>query len=231
VLILALNEAAGEYPGLGIVAETLRAAGYDLCDGEVTAAMRMIFSNDRKGRICRPARMPVGGLFGLVKVFSLAAVIFVTASGAEEPIRQDSLFRIERSKNANIVQYDARVGPDGKLLAEKAVVAYWIRLAEQGQVKELSWLQRTFAYGFDIRLGPDRESATLKMAADFGHPITVQRDGDDYRALMQIDGEPAWLERIFVQTSNQGLSKNIDFVELFGTALADGSPRRERLTP
>ena len=61
---------------------------------------------------------------------------------------RQGLFRIERSKNANIIQYDAQVRPDGKLDKKNPVVGYWIRLAEQGQEQELTWLQNKFAFGF-----------------------------------------------------------------------------------
>ena len=58
----------------------------------------------------------------------LALICFPALVLAQTPDRQH-LFKIERSKNANIVQYDAQVGPDGKLLKKEPVVAYWIRLA------------------------------------------------------------------------------------------------------
>ena len=106
---------------------------------------------------------------------------------AETPARQN-LFKIERSKNANIIQYDAQVEPDGKLQKKAPVVAYWVRLAEQGQVQELSWVQRKFAFGFNAKLDPNRERVELDMAADFGRPIIVIRNGDEYRATAPIDG-------------------------------------------
>ena len=41
-----------------------------------------------------------------------------------------SLFVIERSKNANVVQYDARLTADGVLDPKEPVKVYWILLAE-----------------------------------------------------------------------------------------------------
>ena len=169
--------------------------------------------------------------FGQTLIACLFIVGWTGASGVDAPFKRDALFHIERSKNANIVQYVVQVGSDGKLHPRRPVVVYWVRLAEQGQEKRLSWIQKTFAYGFDASLGPERETVELRMVAGFGRSITVQRDGDDYKALARIDGEPAWLERIYVQSSKKGLSKNIDFVDLFGTTVADGTKRRERLTP
>ena len=113
-------------------------------------------------------------------------------------VSRQHLFKIERSKNANIVQYDAQVESDGKLVKREPVVGYWIRLAEQGQVQKLSWVQRTFAFGFKAKLDSSREAAQLDMAADFGQPIMVVRNGDEYRATFSIEEAPSYLDKIFI---------------------------------
>ena len=99
--------------------------------------------------------------------------------GAE--LERDALFHIERNKNANIIQYDAQVKPDGMLDSREPVVGYWIRLAEQGQVKELIWIEKKFAYGFTTKLNKGENTATLDMAADIGRTILVKRDGEGVR--------------------------------------------------
>src|SRR4030043_353480 len=74
---------------------------------------------------------------------------------------QPSLFIIERSKNANVVHYDARLTADGKLDPKEPVIAYWILLAEDGRRKGLSWIEKKMAYGFTIK--PDRSVKGYKM--------------------------------------------------------------------
>jgi len=149
---------------------------------------------------------------------------------AETPVSQ-SLFKIERSKNANIIQYDAQVGADGKLMKKDPVVGYWIRLAEQGQVQELSWVQRTFAFGFKAKLDRDREGAKLDMAADFGQPIMVVRNGDEYRATFSIEEAPSYLDKIFIQASGKGMSITIEYIEMFGKDIKTGEARYQKFLP
>ena len=149
---------------------------------------------------------------------------------AETPARQ-SLFKIERSKNANIIQYDAQVGSDGKLVKKEPVVGYWIRLAEQGQVQELSWVQRTFAFGFKAKLDSSREAAQLDMSADFGQPIMVVRNGDEYRATFSIEEEPSYLDKIFIQASGKGMSITIEYIEMFGKDIKTGEARYQKFLP
>ena len=144
---------------------------------------------------------------------------------------RQSLFRIERSKNANILQYDAQIGPDGKLNKKEPVIVYWVRLAEQGQVKELSWIQRKFAFGF--KTVTDRKSGliTLHMAADIGQPIRVQHIDGAYRAMVDIDGNPSQLEKIYIQASKKGMSITVEFVEIYGIDLDTGDETYIRFVP
>jgi len=149
---------------------------------------------------------------------------------ADTPARQH-LFHIERSKNANIVQYDAQVGADGRLFKKEPVVGYWIRLAEQGQVKELSWVQRTFAFGFDTKLDKSRESAELHMKADVGRKINIIRNGDEYRATIMIDGALSYFEKMYIDASRNGMSLKVRFVELYGEDMQTGEVSYEKFVP
>ena len=160
----------------------------------------------------------------------LALIFFPALVLAQTPDRQH-LFKIERSKNANIVQYDAQVGSDGKLLKKEPVVAYWIRLAEQGQVEKLSWIQRTFAYGFKAKLDRNREIAELDMSADFGRPIIVIREGGQYRATAPIDCSQSYLEKIFIQAQGKGISVTVEYIELFGEDMKTGESRYQKFVP
>jgi len=163
----------------------------------------------------------------LLMVFAVCLPMLVPAEG----LNQQGLFKIERSKNANIIQYDAQVRPDGRLDRKKPVVAYWIRLAEQGQVKKLSWIQRTFAYGFKADLNDDRQSASLRMAADFGRLIKVKKFGQLYGATIDIDGKPSRLEKIYIDASGKGLFVTVNYIELFGSDLIFGESTYEKFFP
>ena len=162
----------------------------------------------------------------------LALALFcIPLLARDETLTSQPLFHIERSKNANIVQYDAQVEADGKLFKKKPVVGYWIRHNEQGQKQSLSWLQRTFAYGFDTKLDKGRESAELNMKADVGQVIKIVREGDIYRAIITIDGAPSYFEKMYIDATRHGLSLDVRYVELFGVDIKSGEARYEKLHP
>jgi hypothetical protein len=166
--------------------------------------------------------------FIVVLIFAL----FLPVPAASGPGSESyPLFRIERSKNANIVQYDLQLAPDGTLFKDEPVKVYWLRLAEQGQVKKLSWLQRVFAYGFKARPSDQPDSVDLFMTADIGQPVRVQRLDGSYRATIRIDDQLVLLEKIFVQAKDSGLATIVEYIELFGTRADDGEMISERLIP
>ena len=167
----------------------------------------------------------ISRLAGLLMI----ALLCVTAPvHAESPARQH-LFKIERSKNANIVQYDVQVNADGSLFRKEPVVAYWIRLAKQGQVEELSWAQRVFAFGFEATFKPVTGDVVLKMNADIDRVITIVDDGEKYRARALIDGSDAYLERAYIRSSRKGLFFDVEYIELFGEDVNTADPRYEKL--
>lgn len=142
-------------------------------------------------------------------------------------LSRQHLFRVERSKNANIVQYDAQIDSSGNLFHAEPVIAYWIRLAEQGQVKELSWAQWTFAYGFDTTFISRSGLVALNMNADIDRRISVVHDGENFRAATTIDGGNAYLERVFVRSDRSGLFVSLESIELYGEDIRTAEDRYE----
>ena len=177
-------------------------------------------------------KMPNRNTLTVVQTWAvlLTLALLSTSLLAQDPVIHP-LFKIERSKNANIIQYDARSGADGSLMKKDPVVGYWIRLNEQGQRMELTWTQRTFAFGFKTRLAKDRQSAEVDMVADLGAPVSVIREGDIYRATAPIDGRTSYLEKIYIKASGKGIKVNVEYVETFGKDVETGEDRYQKIVP
>ena len=166
-------------------------------------------------------------------VLSLALLSPAISSAQEfgkKPDR-DELFYIERNKNANIVQYDAQLGPNGLLSSKQPVVAYWVRLAEQGQVKELNWIQSKFAYGFKANLNKDENTVKLQMVAIPDRTIMVRLVDGDYRAIADINGVECYVDKLFIHAAGEGLSTKVSYIELYGVPVNNNEPQYERFHP
>lgn len=164
----------------------------------------------------------------LLSFAPLAAFVLASAVNAQTP-ETEPLFRIERSKNANVVQYDAVLQPDGSLDRDNPVDAYWLRLAKDGSRKELTWIQRSGAYGFSTRWIDDGATLELDMSAAIERAVEVVKVDGGWRARCRIDGRPAWVERIFVQTEKGLVGRKIVHIDFAGVDVETGERRTERL--
>ena len=168
----------------------------------------------------------------LAVLCALALVVSVASAGTgpEGDGKAQRLFRIERSKNDNIVVYDALVTQDGLLQSDEPVDAYWLALAEDGRRTKLSRIQKRFAYGFKTRF-LDEDTVVMKMAADIGREITVDVVKGVPRAVTDIAGREAVLDRIYVKSIEKKLWPSVEYLELFGVDAATGEERYERIYP
>jgi hypothetical protein len=169
----------------------------------------------------------------LSAILGLALLSPATSAGQDSgnTPNRGALFHIERNKNANIVQYDAQFQQNGTLHSEQPVVAYWVRLAEQGQIRELSWVQKKFAYGFSVKLNKVENTAKLEMVAIPGRTIMIRLDNGDYRAITDINGVKCYVEKLFIHADGEGLSTSVNYIELFGNSVSNDADQYERFQP
>ncbi len=139
------------------------------------------------------------------------------------------LFRIERSKNANIVQYDAVLEQVDKLDPKTPVICYWILKAEDGRREGLNALDRR-AYGF--KAVPEKGGSwLLYLNATSERSIRVLRWQGRWVAQIVICGRSAVLERIYVATDETGLIPKVRYIDLHGADMENGKRLTERLRP
>lgn len=141
------------------------------------------------------------------------------------------LFIIERSKNANVVHYDARLTADGELDPKEPVIAYYVMLAEDGRRKELNWIEKKMAYGFDMKPDPSGNGYHMTIMGAPQQTITVRKEGNAIRAELVIAGRPAVLEKMYIQASEGLVWPKVHYIELHGKDLLTGEKRFERVLP
>jgi hypothetical protein len=159
------------------------------------------------------------------------ATLFGAVDALAGGVRAQALFVIARSKNANVVHYDARVHESGRLDGEAPVVAYWIMRAEDGRREGLSFFERKLAYGFTTSFTPGGDALRLRLTAFSRRELLVRRDESGrFHAEMTIAGRRARLERIFVASDEGGLTPSVRYLDLFGRS-PDGVRVSERILP
>lgn len=165
------------------------------------------------------------------RILVLVAALSLAKLGAAGPDVYKPLFVIERSLNANVVHYDAKLTPDGRLDPHQPIIVYWVMAAEDGRRADLTLIEKTRAYGFTAQPEDGMNSYRMFLAAEKKREIHVVRQGDTVHAEMLIGGHLAYLQRIYINT-RKALGFNVpNFVELFGVDVTTGERRYERVVP
>jgi hypothetical protein len=136
------------------------------------------------------------------------------------------LFVVERSTNANVVVYEARLDEAGELDPADPLRITW-RLAD-GRREELSGLERAWAYGADVARASDGGFLVTHHALR-SRPMTLVLESGCPQVRLAISGEPAALARVFVDVGRRGLFPSVRSLELVGHALGTGLELKERI--
>jgi hypothetical protein len=141
------------------------------------------------------------------------------------------LFVIARSKNANIVAYDANRNPAGDWDASEPVVAYWLLNGEKDRREELNRVEKDKAYGVEATPGDTVETYFLVFKAERKRRLTVRILNGCPVATTSIGGQSGILRRLFIQSKEGSALPKVEYVELFGQAADKGEPLYEKFAP
>jgi hypothetical protein len=141
------------------------------------------------------------------------------------------LFVIARSKNANIVVYDAKLGPDGGLASSEPVAAYWLLNGDEGRREELNAVERQSAYGFEVRPDDSPGTYTMVFKAARQRRLSVRMLKGCPVATAPVRDREGILRRMFVHSKETSLRPRVEYVELFFEDITTGEPLYERYVP
>ena len=161
-----------------------------------------------------------------------AALAVPLAYGADAGPCPAHLFVIERNKNANIVVYDANLGPAGDFAASEPVKVYWLMNANKGEREELNVVESRRAYGFNVVPGDAPATYTMTFKAGKGkRHLTIRMLNGCPVAIASINGRSGILRKLFVQSTEGLTGPTVQYVELFGDDAENGEPLHEKFTP
>ena len=141
------------------------------------------------------------------------------------------LFVIERSKNANVVAYDANRGPTGDIDGSEPVVIYWLLNGQADKREDLNRVERDRAYGLDAKPGDSPGTYSLVFKADGKRRLVVRTLNGCTVATTAIAGRDGILRKLFVQSKEDSVVPKVEFVELFGESVDTGEPLHEKFVP
>lgn len=148
------------------------------------------------------------------------------------PAEKDQLFYLQRDPNANTVIYSVNL-EDGELDTNHPVKAHWIRYTEGSKRTNLSFIQRTMAYGIHHSKVNDNEfDVRIQAYKDLPIHVRFNQQNKKYQAYTSIENKEIVLERIFVRIKGGSLFKpDVQYVEISGYDPASKSKINHRFQP
>ena len=188
------------------------------------------------------ATILIGILLCITPVIKVAAhPLFVLDDGIDEytadsfPVptgNPNQLFYLQRPPNTNTVVYELNFDGNGKLKVDEPIHVFWIRYPEGGVRKELSYIQRHFAYGVKAELMADGRYKLIFAAYKKKnlYLMFAQRD-NKYHVYTTLQNKVAILNRVFIQIDPGGTfwSPNVKYIEMKGKELSTGNEVIERI--
>ncbi|MFD2935758.1 DUF4833 domain-containing protein [Spirosoma flavum] len=142
----------------------------------------------------------------------------------------NQLFYLQRDPNPNTIICALNL-KNGQLDKHDPVHVFWIRYTEQSQQKELSYLQRTFAYGIKSR-ALTNEEYILNFVSYKKLAIHLAKSESDnsYYAYATVNQKKVILKRIYLRIEGGTLwVPNVKYIQVEGINAATGENTVERL--
>jgi len=140
------------------------------------------------------------------------------------------LFYLQRTSNKNTIVYDLNM-VNGMLNKEDPVHVYWIRYSDQGQRQELSYIQRTFAYGLKATPLANDAGFVMHFVSYKKYLLYLVKSPDNrYRVYTTVNAKKVVLNRIFIKLNGGSFwSPNVEYVEIKGVDASNGREITDRL--
>ncbi len=151
------------------------------------------------------------------------------------PDKFERLFYIQRTGNTNTIVYDVNFSAHKTINADNPINAYWIRYADNGETKPLSYIQKTFAYGTKSKKLTSDNAFEFNLVSYSKKKMTLALDnnGKPY-VFTDIDKKRIRLEHIFVKTEGGSMLSfvpKVQYVEIFGKDPNTGAAIYEKIIP
>ena len=170
-------------------------------------------------------------------IISLALVSFFSSGFNNPDLKlkipgEYNLFKIDRSRNADIVMYDVNLDIRGQLNTSNPISIYWKKHTEEGQYESLTAIQRKFGYGIKFQ-DISENKAVFQIVAYSGLTFELRRSGDDYFRVYTItDGKEIELKSLYIHFEDDSFwFPSISKIELHGIDANKGEFIAETIIP
>jgi sterol desaturase/sphingolipid hydroxylase (fatty acid hydroxylase superfamily) len=141
------------------------------------------------------------------------------------------LFFLQRDPDANTVVYELNYNSDGTLYQNNPIKGSWIRYEEDQKFKELTSIEKKFAYGVQSKPIGDGEYE-IRLVAYKKMPMYLKRSETDhkYHIYIKDEGKNLLLKRVFVRVNGGSFwFPKVQYIDLIATNSTTGMEILKRI--
>lgn len=143
----------------------------------------------------------------------------------------NQLFYLQRDPNTNTIICELNADKNGEVDRKEPILVYWIRYGDDGEKKDLNYIQRKFAYGIVSKeIGKDHYE--LRFVSHKKLPMYLLRSEQDkkFHVYVTVNNKKIQLDRIFVRIEGGSFwLPNVKYVELKGVNTENNAAVLERI--
>lgn len=143
----------------------------------------------------------------------------------------NQLFYLQRDPNTNTIICELNVNKAGEVDREDPILVYWLRYGDDGSKKDLSYIQRKFAYGIQTKeIAVDQYE--LRFVSHKKLPMYLLKDADDrkFHVYVTVNKKKIQIERIFLRIEGGSFwLPNVKYVEIKGINTENNTSIVERI--
>jgi phosphatidylglycerophosphate synthase len=179
-------------------------------------------SSNKAGKVALVIAVMMSTTFGFGHVSSTFAQ---TDKSDPSPIKfptpkgiKNQLFYLQRDPNTNTIICELNVNEKGELDKEEPVKVYWLRYQDNGEKKDLNYIQRKFAYGIESKaIGNNQYKLNFVSYKKFPMYLMKSVTDNKYHVYVTANNKKMRLDRVFVRIEGGTLwVPNVKYVELSG---------------
>lgn len=141
------------------------------------------------------------------------------------------LFYLQRDPNTNTIICELNADKNGEVDRKEPILVYWIRYGDEGEKKDLSYIQKKFAYGIQAKeIGKDHYE--LRFVSHKKLPMYLLKSENDkkFHVYVTVNNKKIQLDRIFVRIEGGSFwLPNVKYVELKGINTENNAAVLERI--
>ena len=162
---------------------------------------------------------------------TLVSTAFIYPGGSYDTTENNKLFKIDRSRDPDVIMYDVNLNSRGELDKSSPINIYWIKNTEKGIIEPLTGIQKKFGYGLKF-LSITDDMADFQFVSYIERVFKLRKTANKkFKVFTVLNNNEVEVRRLYIQFEDKSFwFPSISKIEIYGIDANNGDPVHESIT-